>query len=317
MIKARLKAIAHGVEAQLAATTRFEPVRRTLERAALVLDRVLTPASDDQSFYGASYFAGAGHEGKRSGYDSYTRDTSHADALVSVLLQSVDARNALDVGCARGFVVEALRDVGIDASGCDFSAYAINTASRGARGHLRWGDLSARLPYDSGAFELVTCFETLEHLPPALAPRAVQELARLSSRYVVASIPSFGPRPPLPAGWFAGKVRHDGTYEAMGPEYDGPIPDDGLALDSRGQPLEGHLTIASFRWWRRHFEAAGLVHCQEAETALYEALKAFNLHGFFDFYVFRHPGAEAPRASSQRLERARAVLRPKTAKRSA
>lgn len=317
MLKARLKSWVQGAEAQLATTARFAPVKRVLERAAGVLDRVLTPQGDDASFYGASYFSGAGNDDKRSGYDTYTRDTSHADALVSVLLQRIDARTALDVGCARGFVVEALRDVGIEASGCDFSEYAINTASRGARGHLRWGDLSKELPWAPKDFELVTCFETLEHLPPALAPQAVRELARLSSRYVLASIPSFGPRSPLPSGWFAGKVRGEPRFSALGPEYDGPIPEDGLALDTRGQPLEGHLTIASFRWWRRHFEAAGLVHCGEAEVALYEALAAYNLQGFFDFYVFRHPSAPEPIPSAERIERARRVLRPRASKRTA
>ena len=56
-------------------------MHHVLERAWSVLDRVLSPAAEGSDFYGASYFSGAGDEGKRSGYDSYTRSTSHADAL--------------------------------------------------------------------------------------------------------------------------------------------------------------------------------------------------------------------------------------------
>ena len=315
MIRDGLKTLARRAEAGVRAAAKVRPVHHVLERAWSVLDRVLSPVAEGSDFYGASYFSGAGDEGKRSGYESYTRSTSHADALALIVLQHLDAQTALDVGCARGFIVEALRDVGITASGCDFSEYAINTAARGARGHLRWGDLSSRLPWADHSFELVTCFETLEHLPPELAGRAVTELARLSGRYVVASIPSFGPRPPLPPGWFSGKVRDEPRLVALGADYDGPVPPESLAVDSRGLPLEGHLTIASFAWWRRHFEAAGLKHCGAVESAMYESQKEFNLQGFFDFYVFRHPDAPEPRP--ERAERARQVLRPVSSKRTA
>jgi hypothetical protein len=199
--------------------------------------------------------------------------------------------------------------------GCDFSEYAINTAARGARGRLRWADLSKQLPWDDRSFDVVTCFETLEHLPPELSAHAVSELARVSRGYVVASIPSFGPRPPLPSGWFDGKMR-DGAaqakYAGLGADYDGPIPVEDLAVDSAGQPLEGHITIASFRRWRGVFEKAGLVRCAGIEEAIYEATREFNLAGFFDFYVFARPGVtQSPNADEATLRRARKLLKPR------
>lgn len=320
-LKRTLLAISAGAEAAARRAARDPNVSRALEAATALLDRALVPGAGAAGFYGAGYFSGAGNpeEGKRSGYASYTRASSNADALAWVLAHHFELRSTLDVGCARGFLVEALRELGCEASGCDFSEYAINTAARGARGALRWADLSRGLPYDAFAFELVTCFETLEHLPAEAAVRAVAELGRVSSRYVVATMPSFGPRAPLPSGWFGGKVRPERQpgLEALGAAFDGPVEAAALAVDSQGLPLEGHLTIASFRWWRRAFEACGLVHCPEVEVSIYGALTRFNLQGFLDFYVFRHPSAPEPVAAPEKQARAREVLRPQVARRTA
>ena len=43
---------------------------------------------------------------------------------------------ALDVGCARGYLVEALRELGVDAHGCDVSRYAVEHAAPGALGYV-------------------------------------------------------------------------------------------------------------------------------------------------------------------------------------
>jgi hypothetical protein len=55
------------------------------------------------------------------------------DRIVSSLAPST----ALDVGCAFGFLVEALRDRGVDATGTDISEYAISQVGGSAVGHCR------------------------------------------------------------------------------------------------------------------------------------------------------------------------------------
>ncbi len=313
--------LVQAVEVAARTATRQQQVFNAFDRAATFIDRALAPQTGSADFYGAAYFSGAGNpeDGKRSGYASYTRASSNADALAWVLAHHLALSRVLDVGCARGFIVEALRDLGCDARGCDFSEYAINTAARGARGCLRWADLSKRLPYEDKSFEVVTCFETLEHLPPEMAVISIGELARVSGGYVIATIPSFGPRPPLPSGWFSGKVKTERqpSLEALGEDFDGPIAAEDLARDSRGEPLEGHLTIASFRWWRDLFKRAGLLHCPDIEVAMYRELEQFHLEGFLDFYVFRRPETAVSAPSESQKARAREVLKPVTALRRA
>ena len=92
--------------------------------------------------------------------------------------------------------------------------------------------------------------------------------------HLVATIPSFGTNPNGPGGWFQVKVRDElvADYEAKGPAYEGPVPYDDLYRDTKGEPIEGHLTIASFDWWTRQFEAAGFVRCAATERAIHPAL---------------------------------------------
>lgn len=67
-------------------------------------------------------------------------------------------KEALDVGCAYGFVVELLKELGYEAYGVDISKFAV-AKERGAI----LGD-AENLPFKRSSFDLITCFETIEHL---------------------------------------------------------------------------------------------------------------------------------------------------------
>ena len=60
--------------------------------------------------------------------------------------QFLDGKKVLDVGCAKGFMVEALRDMGVNAWGVDCSAYAIGEAREDIRPFLIQADAREYLP---------------------------------------------------------------------------------------------------------------------------------------------------------------------------
>ena len=62
-------------------------------------------------------------------------------------LSPLGSRTALDVGCATGMLVEALRGRGVDARGVDVSVWAINQVPEALRPFAR----SARSPMSSRA----------------------------------------------------------------------------------------------------------------------------------------------------------------------
>ena len=87
-------------------------------------------------------------------------------------------RTALDVGCAYGFVVRLLRVLGYEALGVDVSKYAITRGKEFGGDGLLVSD-AQHLPFKASSFDLITCFESLEHLPKAnLALSHIYELLK-------------------------------------------------------------------------------------------------------------------------------------------
>jgi SAM-dependent methyltransferase len=126
-------------------------------------------------------------------YDSYTvpyEENEHwttffgnvADAILSQLAP----KRVLDAGCAKGFLVAALRDRGVEAYGFDLSEYAVADAPESARPYVRVGSLTEPI---EERYDLVTCIEVIEHLDPTDAPRAVAQLARASDTLLLSSTP--------------------------------------------------------------------------------------------------------------------------------
>jgi SAM-dependent methyltransferase len=259
--------------------------------------------------YGGGYFGegrdASGDRGGRSGYARYDRIASNADIAGWLLWRNFRVAESLDVGCATGYVVEVLRERGIDAQGCDVSQYAVDHAAPGAVGHLRVANLFAGLPWEDGTFELVTALEILEHLPPDRVGLALTELRRVCSGYLYATIPSFGNNRSGPNGHFEGKVRPERVehYRGLGPDFLGPVPEADLAVDADGQLVEGHLTIAAFEWWTQQFEMAGFTRCPDIERRLYADIEAADLAPFWNIYVMKTKGASDQLAQPIRPDR--------------
>lgn len=272
-----------------------------MERAGSELSEAALDAWARADFYGAGYYGHhrdpSGDRGGLSGYATYDRVSSNAEiAAYLVWRQFGGARRFLDVGCARGFVVEVLRELHVEAEGCDVSAYAVAHPAAGARGHLRVADPARGLPWDDGCFDVVTILETLEHLRPEQVPGVLRELRRVCSGCVYATIPSIGRNNDAgPDGHFEGKVRPErlGHYDQLGPGFDGPVPFEDLARDAQGEPVEGHLTIASFGWWTRMFADAGFERRPDVERRIYTDIEPAGLAPFWNLYVFAVPDVAA------------------------
>ncbi|MFT7601322.1 MAG: hypothetical protein ACI8TP_004274 [Acidimicrobiales bacterium] len=102
------------------------------------------------------------------------------------IVSSIAPQTALDVGCAFGFLVEALRDRRVEASGTDVSEYAISQVGGSAVGHCRVG--SALEPIE-GTYDLISCVEVVEHLVPDDGRRALENLTNATDRLLLSTTP--------------------------------------------------------------------------------------------------------------------------------
>jgi SAM-dependent methyltransferase len=130
--------------------------------------------------------------------------TRVADRIIAV----VPARTVLDVGCAKGMLVQALVVQGVDAYGLDVSEHAIRTAHEDVRDRLRVA--SATDPITQ-RYDLITCIEVLEHMGAKDAQDAMDVMCAATDRIVFSSSPTDLAEPTHInvhdnrqwAGWFA------------------------------------------------------------------------------------------------------------------
>ncbi|MEJ7762210.1 MAG: class I SAM-dependent methyltransferase [Thermomicrobiales bacterium] len=95
----------------------------------------------------------------------------------------------LDAGCGEGFVTEILlrRVPGMAITGFDFNPSSVALAGKTNPGATFVEASIYDIPFEDGAFDVVGCFEVLEHQPDPAA--ALAELARVARRAVVLSVP--------------------------------------------------------------------------------------------------------------------------------
>lgn len=230
---------------------------RTLRRG---LNRILPRRTvyrllQSQDFYDARYFDAAKDPLRESGYAeaySYSEDFRGVASLCRDLFR---ASRVLDVGCAKGFQVAALQEAGMEAWGIDISEYAVRSAPPRVASRLKVGGCGD-IDFPDGFFDLVLAMEVLEHVPPTEIEEAVEELHRVTSRWVWVTIPSYGENPFGPDGCVEGKV------EPKRVDYYRKFPVDRvafrhLARDVHGLPIHGHLITATFDWWTALFTSKG------------------------------------------------------------
>ncbi|HKG27500.1 MAG TPA: class I SAM-dependent methyltransferase [Thermomicrobiales bacterium] len=116
-------------------------------------------------------------------------DRFHRKIVAEVL--ALSPQTFLDAGCGEGFVARQVIDAvpGIELTGCDVSDVALEIATdANPEGRFVVGSLTD-LPFPDRSFDVVGCFEVLEHLPGDLPRRALSELARVARRAAVLSVP--------------------------------------------------------------------------------------------------------------------------------
>lgn len=113
-------------------------------------------------------------------YDSLRRFNSYWHQINEVM--KVDPHKILEIGVGNKTLANLLEKYGIKVITLDVDR-RLNP--------LVVGDVK-NLPFKSDSFELITCFEVLEHLPFEYFKEILLELNRTSKSYVILSIPDAG-----------------------------------------------------------------------------------------------------------------------------
>lgn len=147
---------------------------------------VVNPKIDKYSaIFDRDYFEN-GVATKKSNYKDYSWDRlgSYFQRTARHIVDLFKPERTLDVGCAKGFLVKALDELGVDAYGVDPSTYAVSNAHPDIAEKIQQ-EIAQSIPYPDDTFDVVTCFDVLEHIPAREVPKTLKELLRVSKQWVV------------------------------------------------------------------------------------------------------------------------------------
>ena len=110
-----------------------------------------------------------------SGYENYKWMPTRSIPEALDIKEYFDFKTCVDYGCAKGFLVNALRIIGCDAYGEDISEYAVENCHPNVKDYVS-------LPNDN-VYDLLICKDVLEHIEEEDLPGVLQTFARKSNQF--------------------------------------------------------------------------------------------------------------------------------------
>lgn len=111
--------------------------------------------------------------------------------IADEIIKRYNPKTVLDAGCAMGYLVEALRDRGVEAYGIDISEYAIHAVRKDIRPFCAVNSITESIPYTfPQKFDLIITIEVLEHLFPEDSAIAIANLCQYTDMIIFSSTPS-------------------------------------------------------------------------------------------------------------------------------
>lgn len=138
--------------------------------------------------FGKEYFDGS----RMYGYGGYSYDGRWKKVAKAIIrrykLKKGD--KVLDIGCAKGFLVKDLLDLGINAFGIDISEYALKNCHPDVIGRLHLGS-AHQLPFPNNSFKATISINTIHNLNVPKCITALKEMNRLSGKNSFVQVDSY------------------------------------------------------------------------------------------------------------------------------
>ena len=160
--------------------------------------RKVFAGSKNSAFYGEGYYLrGEGSNYGRkdaagnlvfSPYDEQSYLPRNRE-LAKFIAATYKPRNALVLGCARGYLVQALQELGVETFGIDISEWAIANAPNKIRGNLVVGDICDLSRWETEKFDLVLGFDVFEHITIPDLYTALNEASRVCKDVMFIDVP--------------------------------------------------------------------------------------------------------------------------------
>lgn len=120
-----------------------------------------------------------------SGYENYRWMPERTIREATSIIEKVNFETVLDFGCAKGFMVYAMRLLGKEAYGVDISEYAVNAGMSEVKDYL---SIINSVDDIKGNYDLIMAKDVLEHVPYDVLP-SILKAFRIRCRNILVAVP--------------------------------------------------------------------------------------------------------------------------------
>ena len=138
--------------------------------------------------FGKHYFDGT----RKYGYGGYYDDGRWIKVAQNIInyYKLNKGSKILDIGCAKGFLVKELNNLGMNAFGIDISKYAISKSPDSVKKKLIVSNL-LHMPFKNNTFDLVLCINTLHNLSKNNCEKGIIEILRVGKKKFYLQVDSY------------------------------------------------------------------------------------------------------------------------------
>lgn len=135
----------------------------------------------EQESFSQNYFdSGNKKMGQYASYEA-ARFYPAFEAMADYIKRALNPIKVLDIGCAKGYLVDVFREKGIEAFGVDISQYAIDQSPINVLPFVGTCDLNTEaLPFPDNHFDCIICMGTLEYI--SMQQHALIEINRVLAK---------------------------------------------------------------------------------------------------------------------------------------
>lgn len=218
-----------------------------------------------QDFYGDNYGA--------------DWDITPYQSMAKILSEIFSPQRHLDIGCGKGLLVQAMRNLGNKSDGIDFSQALIGQAHKSVQPHLTVVSAENWLrKAELSTTDLITFTEVFEHLPISVLEENLKSLTSTYNGNLLLTIPSYGLDSTFKLG-----IRVNNGNPQWNRDMMQNILFKNIVLED-GLPHHGHITLASYRWWSEFFLFHSYARHRDLEKAtankFYDTLKIYNWYPY-------------------------------------
>ncbi|MDE5600219.1 MAG: class I SAM-dependent methyltransferase, partial [Oscillospiraceae bacterium] len=131
--------------------------------------------------YNKEYFENYKLASKQVNYKDSSEVKELFHKIAKKIVDDLNPKTVLDVGCATGHLVSALRNLGVDAYGIDVSEYAISNVDDDIKPYCYVSSIAEDIPKELlKKYDLVFCNQVLEYIYDEDLKKAVGNISSLS-----------------------------------------------------------------------------------------------------------------------------------------